>query len=381
MDAFYASVEQRDNPDLVGKPVVVGGKPEVRGVVAAASYEARRFGVFSAMPSSIALGLCPDAVFVPMRMNHYAEISNQIRTIFHRYTPLVEPLALDEAFLDVQGSTQLFGTPVQIAKSIKSDIFSELRLTASAGVAKNKFLAKLASDMEKPDGLVCVPFSCQAFLDPLPVTRLWGIGKVAAAKLSRIGIYSIYDFRTHSTSELEDCLGYSVHRLRQLAIGEDKRAVKAESTPVTISRETTFSVDVENLETLESTLLLLTEDVAARLRQENLSCRTIGIKLRFANFKTITREETRAEFTNVTQQIWKNAQKLLQYALSSKSFRIRLIGIRLGALESTSNISKNLFADHELEQQKKIDSVVDEINKRFGKSMVRRGGNFGTQKE
>ena len=373
MDAFYASVEQCDNPELAGKPVIVGGTAAHRGVVAAASYEARRYGIRSAMPSVTAERLCPHAIFVPVRMERYAVVSEQIRAIFERYTPLVEPLALDEAFLDVTASTHLFESPDEIARSIKNDIRRELKLSASVGVAPNKFLAKIASDLEKPDGFVHVEEPRQAFLDPLPVTRIWGIGRVAASRLEKIGILTIRDFREANPETLNICLGHSATRLVQLARGEDGRSVTPDTAPVSISRETTFATDAKDLDALESTLLLLTEDVAARLRRKNLFARTVGIKLRFSNFRTITRELTLSDNTDVTQIIWKTARSLLRDALPNGGFRIRLIGIRAGSLAVDSDECRDLFGSKNDEQQKKIDSVVDQLNSRFGKSTVRRG--------
>ncbi len=373
MDAFYASVEQRDQPDLAGKPVLVGGTAQQRGVVAAASYEARKFGIHSAMPSSQAIRLCPEAIFIPMRMSYYREISDQIHEIFLRYTPLVEPLSLDEAFLDVTDSTRLFGGAANIGKLIKSDVMSELRLTASIGIALNKFLAKIASDLEKPDGFVRIPEACQDFLDQLPINRLWGIGNVASAKLAKIGIHTISDFRLTETKVLEKTLGHGVQQLLQLANGFDDRKVVPEIEAKSISRETTFATDIQEIETLESSLLHLTEDVAARLRRKNMFARTVGIKLRFANFRTITRDMTHAEPTDITQPIWKCAQNLLYSAIGGTNFRVRLIGVQLQSLVSEHERNKSLFDQTELQRQSQLDSVVDSINDRFGKSTVHRG--------
>lgn len=373
MDAFYASVEQRDQPDLAGKPVVVGGTAQQRGVVAAASYEARNFGIHSAMPSSQAIRLCPEAIFVPMRMNYYREISDQIQDIFLRYTPLVEPLSLDEAFLDVTDSTRLFGDASEIGKSIKNDILTELRLTASIGIASNKFLAKIASDLEKPDGFVRIPEPSQAFLDNLPVTRLWGIGEVTSGKLAKIGIHTIADFRLTDKKVLEKALGHRARQLLRLANGVDDRKVTPEIETKSISRETTFVTDIQDIETLEASLMHLTEDVAVRLRRKNLFTRTVGIKLRFADFHTITRDKTHVEPTNVTQPIWKSVQNLLHSAIGGTNFRIRLIGVHLQSLESEPEQKNLLFDRNELQRQSQVDLVVDSINERFGTSTVHRG--------
>ena len=373
MDAFYASVEQRDDKSIAGKPVIVGGTPQQRGVVAAASYEARTYGIRSAMASSRAIQLCPDAIFVPMNMQRYSDVSMQIRKIFHRYTPEIEPLALDEAFLDVAASTKLFGSAETIAKQIKVDIKKELNLTASAGIAPNKFLAKIASDLKKPDGFVVVPSPCQPFLDPLPVTRLWGVGSNSAQKLSDLGVFTIGDFRRRNPHELQRCLGHSVDKLILLARGIDDRKVVSNSEPVSISREITFSKNINESEQLKSTLLRLTEDVASTLRRRNLTARTVGIKIRYADFTTITRDQTFSIPTDVTQIIYNVARALLDAVLENQSFNIRLIGVRLSSLEDKSGEFESILIDDELTKQTKVDSVVDQINRKFGKTTLHRG--------
>ena len=372
MDAFYASVEQRDHPELAAKPIVVGGRPEQRGVVAAASYLARSYGIRSAMPSSTALKLCPEVEFVPMRMARYVEVSDQINDIFQRYTPLVEPLSLDEAFLDVSGSEKLFGDAERIGQLIKADIKRELGLTASVGVAANKFIAKIASDFQKPNGFVAVYPPYEAFLDPLPVNRLWGIGKVGAKSLRRAGIGTIGEFRKADRSVLKSCVGNATERLLQLACGQDDRPVQSQRASVTMSRETTFTPDVTEMEELEATLLKLTEKVAAQLRKKNLAARTIGIKLRHSNFKTVTRSNTQQVPTNLTQDIWLVARTLLKNALAD-SFAIRLIGVQVSALESAGSGSDLSMLSTDHKQQKKIDRVLDDINQKFGDSTLHRG--------
>ena len=372
MDAFYASVEQRDHPELAAKPIVVGGRPEQRGVVAAASYLARSYGIRSAMPSSTALKLCPEVEFVPMRMARYVEVSDQINDIFQRYTPLVEPLSLDEAFLDVSGSEKLFGDAERIGQLIKADIKRELGLTASVGVAANKFIAKIASDFQKPNGFVAVYPPYDAFLDPLPVNRLWGIGKVGAKSLRRAGIGTIGEFRNADRSILQSCVGNATERLLQLACGQDDRPVQSQRASVTMSRETTFTPDVTEMEELEATLLKLTEKVAAQLRKKNLAARTIGIKLRHSNFKTVTRSNTQQVPTNLTQDIWLVARTLLNNALAD-SLAIRLIGVQVSALENAGSGSDLSMLSTDHKQQKKIDRVLDDINQKFGDSTLHRG--------
>ena len=260
MDAFYASVEERDQPELVGKPVIVGGSPEQRGVVSAASYVARRYGVHSAMPAVTAHRLCPHGIFLPPRISYYAEISSQIRDIFERFTPLVEPLSLDEAFLDVTGSERLFGPAPEIGRKIKQAIREELRLVASVGVAPNKFLAKIASDLKKPDALVVVePEQVQEFLAPLPVERLWGVGKKGSKVFERLGIRTIGQLRQWPLESLQTHFGSSGEYLWQLAHGIDDRPVVPEREAKSISHETTFAQDIAELEVLRAWLVDLTE--------------------------------------------------------------------------------------------------------------------------
>jgi len=373
MDAFYASVEQRDDESIACKPVAVGGTPQQRGVVAAASYEARAFGIRSAMPSGRALKLCPKLIFIPMDMNKYAAVASDLREIFHRYTPEVEPLALDEAFLDVSGSMRLFGDAVSIAKSIKDNIADELRLSASVGIGPNKFLAKLASDLEKPDGFVITPQPCQPFLDGLPVTRLWGVGKKSAEKLQKINVKTIEEFRKKSPNDLKRCLGHGAEQLWQLAHGIDNRKVIASSDPISLSRETTFETDVDSLNELQNVLRRLTENLAAKLRRKDMTTRTVGIKLRYGDFSTITRDHSFGAATDVTKFILQAARDLLNTTLSDHPFAIRLIGIRLSSLEHSVAEDVDLFRNIELEQQKKIDAVVDQINSKFGESTLHRG--------
>ncbi len=372
MDAFYASVEQRDNPELLGQPIVVGGRSQERGVVAAASYEARQYGIRSAMPSSTAERLCPDLIFVPMRMSYYVEVSNQIREIFDRYTPLVEPLSIDEAFLDVSGSTRLWGDATTIAKRIKREILDELHLTASVGIAPNKFVAKIASDLQKPDGFVRVDPPLDLFLDPLPINRLWGIGRVTEQKLKSAGIFTIRNFRRTNPEFLRQFVGNSTEHLLQLARGEDPRKVEPYRESVSISTETTFSVDVEDFDYLENTMLGLTEKIVARLRTKKLRARTVGIKLRDSNFKTLSRNLTLPDATDVTQVIWKSVQKLLRKTLDGQ-FKIRLIGVQISSLESAADNNQSLLDFNDVERQKKIDGVMDDVNRKFGAGALHRG--------
>ncbi len=374
MDAFYASVEQRDNPELKQKPVIVGGTVDSRGVVSAASYEARQFGVRSAMPSATASKLCPEATVIRPRMKYYSSVSEQINTIFHRFTPLVEPLSLDEAFLDVTRSSKLFGSATEIGRQIKSSIQTELDLPVSIGIAPNKFVAKIASDIDKPNGFVCVEPPLENFLDPLPVVRLWGVGVQTRNSLEKLGIQTIHDFRNANTDLLKSRLGNVYEHLLQLARGEDSREVVPESKPKSISRETTFHSDVDDPKYLESVLLVQVQEVATRLRAKHLLAKTVGIKLRYQNFETMTRDESFHEATDLTQKFWNSTLKLIRNVIKSDGRKpVRLIGVHLSSLQTERSRQTRLFSDNKSDQQRKIDEVVDEVNSRFGRKSLRRG--------
>ncbi len=377
MDAFYASVEERDRPELRGKPVIVGGSHERRGVVSAANYVAREFGVHSAMPAGTAKRLCPNGIFLPTRMDHYAGVSKQIREIFLRFTPLVEPLSLDEAFLDVEGSTRLFGTAVEIGRQIKSAISSELNLVASVGVAPNKFLAKIASDLEKPDGFVVVESDrVQEFLDPLAVGRLWGVGKVAARVFKRIGIQRIGQLRKLDVKLLTENFGRSGEHLWNLAHGIDNRQVVPDHVAKSISHETTFAVDVESMEVLRACLRELTEQVARRLRRNKLRGRTVQLKVRYADFQTHTRSQSLTVPTNTSDEIWQSAAELLATKLPPRDLSVRLLGVSVTGIISGGQSQQLLFDSEQRSKQVALDSVTDKIKDRFGTSAVGRATNI-----
>jgi DNA polymerase-4 len=377
MDAFYASVEIREQPGLAGRPVIVGGAPERRGVVSAASYEARRFGVHSAMPTARALRLCPGAVFLPVRMERYAAVSRQIRDIFARYTPLVEPLSLDEAFLDVTGSQTLFGSARDIARAIKQAIADELQLVASVGVAPNKFLAKIASDLDKPDGFVEVAHGAvQDFLDPLPASRVWGVGKATCAELERYGIRTIADLRRQPRDWLVDRFGRFGERLFELARGIDSRPVVPDSEAKSISHETTFPTDVTDRRILHARLLDLTEQVARRLRRHQRLARTVQLKLRFADFRSITRSRTLPGPSDLTAELWQTVEELFTTALQKERRAVRLIGMGVQDLVEPAarpHIQGDLFAEPQRGRQREIDRLADAIQSRFGPAGIRRG--------
>jgi DNA polymerase-4 len=342
-------------------------------VVAAANYVARQFGVHSAMPSITARRLCPQAVCLPPRMSYYAQISKQIQEIFQRYTPLVEPLSLDEAFLDVGGSQQLFGSAAEMGRRIKAEIRNELCLVASVGVAPVKFVAKIASDLQKPDGFVVVDDNrVQEFLDPLPVSRLWGVGRVSGEVFRKLGIRTIGQLRQLPVELLIDHFGQSGEHLYQLAHGIDERRVVPDHQAKSISNETTFAEDVDDLETLRAWLLELTDQVARRLRRQGLRGRTVQLKIRFADFKTITRAETLSEPTNVTHEIGQVAENILSTRLPTGHLAVRLLGVGVSGFEQSGQSQGLLFDQPEHEKQKQLDATIDQIKDRFGSTSLRR---------
>ncbi len=380
MDAFYASIEERDNPHLAGRPLIVGGTPEGRGVVAAANYVVRKFGVHSAMPTSKALRLCADAVVLRPRMDYYAGVSRQIRDIFFRYTPLVEPLSLDEAFLDVAGSVSLFGPAVEIARQIKTVIRQETNLVASVGVAPNKFLAKIASDLQKPDGLVVVDSTrIQEFLDPLPVGRLWGVGKITGSVFDRLGVKSIGDLRRLDPQVLAAQFGQQGEHFHKLAQGRDDRSVIPDREAKSISHETTFATDIADPEALRAWLLELTEHVGRRLRRQKRRGRTVNLKVRFADFRTITRAKSLSQATDVTQEIWEAANEMLTKALPKPHEGIRLLGVGVSGFAGDGFVQQTLFDDEGQKKQRQLDAVTDAVREKFGSIALSRGSGLKHQ--
>ncbi|MEJ2719943.1 MAG: DNA polymerase IV [bacterium] len=374
MDAFYASIEIRDDPSLEGKPVVVGGTPEGRGVVAAASYEARKYGIHSAMSAYRARTLCPGAVFLRPRMSHYSSVSREMFAVFREYTPLVEPVSIDEAFLDVTGSEGLFGSAVTIGRTIKQRIEDELRLTASVGVAPNKFLAKLASDLEKPDGFVVITADeAAARLAPLPVGRLWGVGKVTQKTFSTHGIRTIQDLLDFPEDRLEKLVGSNAPRLRDLARGIDDRPVVVDEESKSIGAETTFVEDIGEAAVLIDHLNSLVDRVAVRLREEGFLARTIQLKARYPDFQTVTRALTLSTPTATTQTIREAARTLLQERLDRRGRALRLIGVSASHLVRFKTEQPVLFADKKEDDREKVDRVLDALQKKFGKKTIFRG--------
>ncbi len=342
MDAFYASVEQRDNPQYRGKPIVVGGLPEGRGgVVATASYEARKFGIHSAMPSKKAVQLCPHAIFIRPRFDAYKEASKKIREIFHRYTDQVEPLSLDEAYLDVTQDKQGIGSALEIAAQIKKAIKDELSLTASAGVSINKFVAKIASDMKKPDGLTFIgPSKIEAFMKDLPVEKFFGVGKVTATKMKAMGLHTGADLKNISERDLIKNFGKSGHFFYNIVRGVDERLVNPDRETKSIGVEDTFSDDLNELEEMNKELDKLTMKVAERLQRYGLKGSTITLKIKYSDFKIITRSQSFNKPVNDSTTIASTARQLLLQT-EPKEKNIRLLGITLSNFGEVVSKLKN----------------------------------------
>ncbi len=374
MDAFFAAVEQLDRPEFAGKPVIVGGAPEGRGVVSAASYEARTFGVHSAMPMKQALRLCPKAVLLPVRMERYVEVSREVHAVFEEFTPMVEPVSIDEAFLDVTGSRLLFGNSMKIGRELKQTITARTGLPCSVGVAPNKFLAKLGSDLEKPDGFVVITEeNKQDVLDPLSVGKIWGIGKVTERSLQAKGIYTIAHLRHRTEHEIEEIVGNSASLLLKLAHGIDERPLEITRQAKSISSETTFANDISDEDILLAVLVKQVEEVAHRLRSIGLKARTATIKLRYGNFRTVTRSKTFRQPSCATGTLWKAARAIFKKWQFEAQGPLRLIGFSASGFELHETDQQLLFQNHDEEKQDRLDVALDSIRKRFGKDALRRG--------
>lgn len=341
MDAFFASVEQRDNPELKGKPVAVGGSAK-RGVVAAASYEARKFGVYSAMPSVTALRKCPQLIFVPPRFEVYKSVSQQIHQVFKKYTDLIEPLSLDEAYLDVTQNKQGIASATEIAQLIKSEIRQHTGLTASAGVSMNKFLAKVASDVDKPDGLFVIrPQQAQDFIDRLPIERFFGVGQVTAKKMKALGIFNGATLKQWSSEDLLQQFGKSGAYFYQVAHGQDERPVQPHRIRKSLGAERTFSNDLTHLQEMDAQIKIIADEVASRLSRAVKLGRTITLKIKFADFNQITRSLSLPDAVNDAHMIYQVSSQLL-HAEFSEGWRVRLLGITLSNLSSTSHETHQL---------------------------------------
>ena len=371
MDAFYTSVEQRDNPELRGKPVVVGGGSN-RGVVAAASYEAREFGVRSAMPMRDAMRRCPNLVRVAPRMSLYQAVSEDIFVIFREFTPVVEGLSLDEAFLDVTASRVLHGSGPEIAARIKQVISERTQLTASVGVAENKLVAKIASDLDKPDGLVVITqTTCRKMLDPLPVSVIPGIGPRTLDRLHQVDIRTVADLRCAPDRYLEPIFGRFAGRTHERAAGIDNRPVVAAHIEKSISSEETYAVDLSDRGEMDRELLRLSEITARRLRKATLQAGTIQIKIRQSDFKTFTRQISLQPPANNTDQIFQVARALLaRWLANNPDVSIRLLGV--GGSNLSPAAQRDLFSDVPGPAASRVDLAVDEIRDRFGTTSVSR---------
>lgn len=378
MDAFFVSVELLRRPELRGRPVVVGGTGD-RGVVAAANYEARAHGVFSAMPSTRARRLCPHAVFLPGDHHHYGEVSEQVMTLLRSFTPLVEPLSLDEAFLDVGGARRLHGRAVGIATAIRARVLEEVGLTCSVGVAPNKFLAKLGSQAAKPraslrgtepgPGVVVIrPGEELAFLHPLPVDALWGVGPATLSRLDRLAVRTVGDLAVLPVEAVVGALGYANgHHLHRLANGVDNRPVEPEQKPKSVGHEETFARDHHHLSTLRPELVRMAEATASRLRRHDLSGRTITLKVRFHDFRTITRSATLPSPVSAGPAIARVAKELLDGIDPTSG--VRLLGVSVSQL--LEDAARQLTFDDALSGNwDDVSEAVDQVRRRFGDDAV-----------
>ncbi|MCD6117396.1 DNA polymerase IV [bacterium] len=376
MDAFFASVEQSDNPSLKGKPVVVGADPGhgmVRGVVSAASYEARKYGIHSAMPISKAYRLCPDAVFLPVRMKRYKEVSREIMSILRDFSPIIEPVSIDEAFLDMTGTKRLLGDPIKAAEEIKLRVKREQNITASVGIAPNKLVAKIASDIQKPDGLVFVSQNgIKDFLNPLPVSRLWGVGIKTREILDSLGIKKVEDIVRLSEQDICSCFGKTKGMfLYRTSRGIDSRPVEYSSQAKSVSNEITFQYDVDDTGFLKEKLLFLSEKVSFRMRKQGYCGRTVYLKIRFSDFTTFVRNRTVNNPVCIIDDIYSEACILFdEIDISEK--RVRLLGVGITMLVSADSVQQKLPFEKS-DKREKAAVVVDKIKEKFGEKIIGRG--------
>jgi DNA polymerase IV len=376
LDAFFAAVEQRDRPELRGRPVVVGGPggENVRGVVSAASYEARRFGIHSAMSLREAYRRCPDAVFLPVDGRRYQAASREVMAILRRYTPLVEPISIDEAFLDVTGSAALFGDGEEIAMRIKDDVREEVGLTVSVGVARTKLVAKIASDLRKPDGLVVVAAGDEAdFLAPLPISRLWGVGEKTATALADYSVRTIGDLAALPPDLLVRRFGKHGASLVDRARGLDADPVHEGDPAKSVGHEHTFDVDTNDPEVIERTLLAMADGVAGRLRSAGVRAGTVAVKVRDSSFRTITRQRTLPEPTDLTEPIYRTALELARPEV--RGIRVRLLGVTASNLGEREQLG--LFEAVEPRRRRAIEAA-DAVRRRYGERSVTRARLLGT---
>jgi len=368
LDAFFAAVEQRDDPTLRGKPVIVGGMPPGRGVVSAASYEARVFGVHSAMSITEAHRRCPHGVYLPVDGRRYQQASREVMAILRRFTPQVEPISIDEAFMDVTGSRPLFGEGPEIAAAIKAAVRDDVGLTASVGVATTKLVAKIASDLRKPDGLVVVPSGEEAaFLAPLPISRLWGVGEKTATVLAEYGVKTIGDLAELSPDLLVRRFGKHGASLATRALGMDDDPVHEGDPAKSVGHETTFDVDSSDPEVIERTLLALSDGVSGRLRSAGVKASTITVKVRDSSFRTVTRQRTLAQPTDLTEPIYRAALELARPQV--RGIRVRLLGVTASNLGQREQLG--LFAEDDPRRRRAIEAA-DAVRRRYGSKAVTR---------
>jgi len=374
LDAFFAAVEQRDRPDLRGKPVIVGGDPRGRGVVSAASYEARRFGVHSAMSLQEALRRCPDGVFLPVDGRRYQLASRDVMAVLRRFTPQVEPISIDEAFLDVTGSIALFGDGQAIAHRIKTSVREDVGLTASVGVAATKLVAKIASDLRKPDGLVVVPPGSEAaFLEPLAIGRLWGVGEKTAAALAEFGVRTIGDLASLPPDVLVRRFGKHGASLAQRARGVDDDPVHEGDPAKSVGHEHTFDHDTSDPEVIERTLLAMADGVSGRLRSAGVRASTITVKVRDSSFRTVTRQRTLAAPTDLTEPIFATALALARPEV--RGIRVRLLGVSASNLGERQQLG--MFEADDPRRRSAIEAA-DQLRRRYGSDAITRGRLVGT---
>lgn len=371
MDAFYAAVEELDDPSLRGKPVIVGAKPEDgRGVVSTANYIARKYGLHSAQPISEAYRLCPHGVYLYPRFARYKELSDKVFEILNSVSPSVEPISIDEAFVDLTGTQRLLGDPVETAKRIKKSIKDSTGLVASIGVAPNKFLAKLASDHDKPNGFVVIQNdNVREFLDKLPIRDLWGVGAATEKTLQEIGITTVEDLARTPLDTLKRKLGEHGESLWRLSQGIDDRPVASDSNRKGISKETTYKKDVTKLDRKKSTFRYLADKLAARMREKGISGKTITVKIRYTGFITITRSDTLSRPISTSDELYREALKL---ALPELQGSVRLLGIRISNLTGEEGEQIPLFGRDEIEKTKRLEQALDSIHEKYGDNSIDR---------
>jgi len=379
MDAFFAAVEQRDNPDYRGKPVIVGADPQGgkgRGVVSTCSYEAREFGVHSAMPIRTAYKLCPHGIYVWPHGKLYSQVSKQVFEVLYEFTDQIEPLSIDEAFMDVTGSIRLFGDGRKIARLIKDRIKEKLDLTASVGMAPTKYLAKIASDLEKPDGLVVVePDKILEFLHPLSISRLWGAGKQTQKLLHKMGIDTIGDLAAYPEEVLKKKLGKMGDHFYKLAHGIDNREVRTGESVKSVSNEHTFFKDLKDGPQLRKRISALCEKVGFRLRKHKLAGKTIHLKLRYSDFSTITRNKTISNPTNETEKIYKTITSLFEKNYIDGQ-AVRLVGVGVSGFEEITAQQLSIFESVD-KKGRQLDALEDEIRTKFGTKLINRADSLG----